>query len=95
MKSALELAMEKANNITGGKSVKLDKEQKEKIAEVRSIGEAKIAEAKIMLDDKLANMTRKPGLFAEIEKIKEEYRTDIERVESDVERKVDKIRNRS
>ena len=55
MKSALELAMEKADKVTGGVK-SLTASQKERIAEIRSIAEAKVAEDTIMLDKKLKSL---------------------------------------
>jgi hypothetical protein len=54
MKSALELAMEKANEVVGGEAgIKLSDEQKAAIDEVRKTYEAKWAEQEIALKAEL------------------------------------------
>ena len=54
MKSALELAMEKANEAVGGEEgIKLTDEQKVEIDEVRKLYEAKWAEQEISLKGEL------------------------------------------
>ncbi|VAX16400.1 hypothetical protein MNBD_NITROSPINAE02-38 [hydrothermal vent metagenome] len=89
MKSAIELAIEKANEMSGGKSKSLTGEQKKKIGEIRQIAEAKIAETRIMLDDKISRLG---GNFEAVEQAKAEFRIDKSKIEKDTERKVTKIR---
>ncbi len=58
MKSALELAMEKANEAVGGaEGIKLTDEQKEAIDQVRKQYEAKWAEQEIALKGQLEQAT--------------------------------------
>ncbi|MXX41026.1 MAG: hypothetical protein F4Y91_16615 [Gemmatimonadetes bacterium] len=58
MKSALELAMEKANEAVGGaEGIKLTDEQKEAIDQVRKQYEAKWAEQEIALTGQLEQAT--------------------------------------
>jgi len=51
LKSALELAMEKAKKLGGEEAVPLSSKQKEEIAEIRKIYAAKIAEVEILIRD--------------------------------------------
>lgn len=89
MKSAIELAMEKANEIDGGKGKVLTYDQKKKIGEIRNIAESKIAEAQIMRDDKIAKLG---GNFEAVEGEKAKFRYDQTKIEEDTERKVAKVR---
>ena len=52
LKSALELAMEKAKRMGGEEAVSLSSNQKEEIAEIRKIYAAKFAEVEILVQDK-------------------------------------------
>ncbi len=52
LKSALDLAMEKAKKMEGEEAVSLSSNQKEEIAQIRKIYAAKIAEAEILVQDK-------------------------------------------
>jgi len=52
LKSALEIAMEKAKKMGGEEEVPLSAKQKGQIAEIRKICAAKIAEVEIMIQDK-------------------------------------------
>ncbi len=90
MKSAIELAMEKANEMSGGKGKNLTNEQKKKIGQIRQIAEAKIAEARIMLDDKISKLG---GNFEAVEQAKAEFRFDITKIEKDTEKKIAKVRD--
>lgn len=49
LKSALDVAMEKANQMIGKETVSLTDDQKRRIAEIRRECEAKVAEKKILL----------------------------------------------
>jgi len=51
LKSSYEIAMEKMKNMGIDDARDLSEEQKEQIAEIRSIYQAKIAERKILLKD--------------------------------------------
>ena len=90
-KSAYELAMErlrKKDAEAGVVEQKLTDEQKAAIAEARSIYEARLAERQILHRDKQLT-TFDP---AEIEKMDEEYRRDLERFAYDRDAKIRKIR---
>ena len=90
-KSAYELAMErlrKKDAEAGVVEQKLTDEQKAAIAEARSVYEARVAERQILHRDKQLT-TLDP---AEIEKIDEEYRRDLERFANDRDAKIRRIR---
>ncbi len=69
LKSSLEIALEKTKDLE--KEVSLSTEQKEKIAEIRRVYEAKIAEKKIILKGK-------PELAKEIGKLEAERDSKIQ-----------------
>jgi hypothetical protein len=52
LKSALELAMEKASKMGGDDIPSLSPDQKREIAEIRKVYEAKFAEVEILVQDK-------------------------------------------
>ncbi|MBI4828620.1 MAG: hypothetical protein HY804_07395 [Nitrospinae bacterium] len=87
MKSALELAMEKSARLTGDK--KLSEAQKKEIAELRRIGEAKIAEAEIMCQKKLGETGGDPAAAAALA---EQLRRDREKINEQTERKIAGVR---
>src|SRR6478672_2869229 len=90
-KSAYELAMErlkKKDAEAGIVEQKLTDEQKAAIGEARSIYEARVAERQILHRDKRLAMVDP----AEIEKMEEEYRRDMERFASDRDSKIRRIR---
>jgi hypothetical protein len=51
LKSAFEIAMEKAGKMSGDEVLSLDPEQKKEIAEIRKIYEAKFAEVEILVQE--------------------------------------------
>ena len=51
LKSAFEIAMEKAGKMSGDEVLSLDPEQKIEIAEIRKIYEAKFAEVEILVQE--------------------------------------------
>jgi len=90
-KSAYELAMErlkKKDAEAGVVEQKLTDEQKAAIAEARSVYEARVAERQILHRQKQLT-TVDP---AEIEKMDDEYRRDMERFASDRDAKIRRIR---
>ena len=90
-KSAYELAMErlrKKDAETGAVEQKLTDGQKAAIADARSMYEARVAERQILHRQKQL-MTVDP---AEIEKMDEEYRRDMERFATDRDAKIRRIR---
>ena len=90
-KSSYELAMErlrKKDAETGAVEQKLTGEQKALIAEARSVYEARVAERQILHREKRLT-TFDP---AEVEKMDEEYRRDMERFATDRDAKIRRIR---
>lgn len=90
-KSAYELAMErlrKKDAETGTVEQKLTDEQKAAIAEARSVYEARVAERQILHRQKQLT-TVDP---ADIEKMNEEYRRDMDRFATDRDAKIRRIR---
>jgi hypothetical protein len=91
-KSAYELAMErlkKKDSEEGVEERPLTDEQRAQIAEVRSQYEARFAEREILHRDALGK-ARDP---AQRETLEEEYRRDRERLGSERDRKIRKIRD--
>jgi hypothetical protein len=89
-KSAYELAMErlkKKDAEAGIVEQKLTDEQKAAIAEARSVYEARVAERQILHRDKRLT-TFDP---AEVEKMEEEYRRDMDRFATDRDAKIRRI----
>ena len=90
-KSALELAMERLKKKDAEAGVvehKLTEAQKAAIAEARSVHEARVAELQILHRGKQLTAVDPQ----EIEKIEQEYRRDLERLASDRDSKIKKIR---
>ena len=93
-KSALELAMERLRKKDAEAGIvehKLTDEQKAAIAEARSVYEARVAERKILYQQKRL-MAVDP---AEITTMDEEYRRDLERFGNDRDAKIRRIRGDS
>ena len=96
MKSALELAMEKANQAVGGEEkVKLTDEQKAAIDEVRKQYEAKWAEQEIALKGQLGKVsTEDPQTLAEAQtQVQAEMSKVRERLFAERDTKIEEIRN--
>ncbi len=93
MKSALELAMEKSEKLGGAK--KLTKNQKNQIAEIRKVSEAKIAEITIMANEKLDKLMGAEGeeLSAVRDEVTNELIREKAKIEEATERKIEKVRN--
>jgi hypothetical protein len=90
-KSAYELAMERLRRRDAEEGVEeraVSDEQKADIAEARRVHAAKTAEAEILFKSKLMT-TFDPEERAKIE---EQHRRDLARIQSDLERKLKKIR---
>jgi hypothetical protein len=91
-KSALELAMErlrKKDAEAGVSEAPLTDDQKEKIAEVRRVYEAKIAEREILHQSTLRKAAHEPDAARQLE---EEYLRDRDRMNGERERKIEAIR---
>jgi hypothetical protein len=90
-KSAYELAMERLRSKdreAGVEERPLTDEQRSRIAELRKVFEAKLAEAEIMKNQKLARVRD----YGEQEAVEEEYRRDRERITGERDRKIDEVR---
>jgi len=81
--------MEKSNKMEGQSRKGLSDEQKKKIAELRSIAKAKIAEAEIMMDSRIAKVLGEPE---SVQLLHEGFAQEKEKIEAKVERDVEKIR---
>src|SRR5206468_8224985 len=91
LKSAFELAMErlrKKDQDAGIKTKPLTDAQKAAIAEARNFCEAKIAEREVLHHSRLRRVTDP----AERETVEQEYRRDRERLFSERDTKIEKIR---
>jgi hypothetical protein len=91
LKSSYELAMErfrKSDEEAGIERRPLSEAQKAAIAEIRNFYEAKLAEVEVLHQGRLATMAD-PGERTTRE---EEYRRDRERLSSEREAKIEKIR---
>jgi hypothetical protein len=90
-KSALELAMERLKKQDAEAGVvehKLTDAQKGAIAEARSVHESRVAELQILHRSKQLTAVDPQ----EIERIEQEYRRDLDRLASDRDSKIKKIR---
>jgi hypothetical protein len=90
MKSAYELALERMERqgIDRPREESLTAEAREKMAEIRSKAEARIAEMEILHKDRLKSVLD-PGQRQEDE---EEYRRERRRIEEDRDRKIEELR---
>jgi len=90
-KSAFELAMERLKRQDAESGIaeqRLSDEQKREIAEIRKVYAAKIAQEEILHRSKLAT-TWEPE---ERMKLEEGYRRDVQRLNEDRDRKIEKVR---
>jgi hypothetical protein len=88
-KSAFELAMEKLKSRGDLEPKPLTDEQKRAIAEIRSRYRARIAETEIQNQAKLKAATS----YEELEKIQAELAREKERLNSEMEEKVEEVRS--
>ena len=90
-KSALEIAMARLRQQDaerGEQAAPLTDDQKSRIAEVRQASQAKMAQEDILYQASLAK-TWDPEARAKLEA---EHRTDVQRINDEAERKIEKIR---
>jgi hypothetical protein len=90
-KSALEIAMARLRQKDaerGEQAAPLTDEQKARIAEVRQAAQAKLAQEDILYKASLAK-TWEPEARAKLEA---EHRLDVQRINDDADRKIEKIR---
>ena len=100
LKNAWEIGMEKSDDMLPElkKKSKLSKQQKEKIAEIRKEYQAKIADHDVMLQHKLGRMgDRIPPeeIEAATEHLRKEFAEEKERLEKEMEEKVQSAREES
>ena len=90
-KSAYEIILErlkKKDREDGVEGHPLSGEQKDRIAEVRRVYEARLAEREILYQ----SSRREAQDFETLDKLEEEYRRDRERIASERDRKLDEAR---
>jgi len=75
-----------------GETKSLSDEQKERIAEEKRKAEAKIAEARIMLDEKIAKAESADAFAREIEEAIENFLSEKARIEEKLEDIIETIR---
>ncbi len=91
-KTAYEIILErlkKRDREDGVEERPLSDEQRSRIAELRRVYEARLAEREILYQ----SARRKAGDLEELERLEEEYRRDRERISSERERKMDEVRS--
>jgi hypothetical protein len=96
LKSAYELAMERLeaeDKAEGRKPKPLSKDQKAKIGELRTEARAKLAELEILHRDQLTELQSHPEREAELKELDEHYEIDRRRVDSELESKIERIKN--
>lgn len=84
--------MERAGKLAGSGTNPLTDDQKARIAELRKKAEAKIAESRIMLDDKIARLGVQPGSHDAIKGAEDNVRREKAKIEEETERGIEKIR---
>jgi len=92
LKSAVELAMErlkKSDEAAGVSTQPLTEQQKAAIAEVRNFYEAKLAEQDVLYRSRLPRVAD----LSEREALEQEFRRNRERLSSERDSKIEKIRN--
>jgi aminoglycoside phosphotransferase len=90
-KSAYEIILErlkKKDHDEGVEDRPVTDEQRARIAEVRKVHEARLAEREILFQ----SARRKAQDIETLEKLEEEYRRDRERIASERDRKIDAVR---
>ena len=90
-KSALELAMERLKKKDAEQGVSdrpLTEDQKNEIAEVRKTYTAKLAQEEILFKSKMQSVAE----FEARQQLEENYRRDVERLNHERDRKIEKIR---
>jgi hypothetical protein len=89
MKSAYELAMERLER--SSPTATLTPEQKERIAEVESIAQSKIAEKELFLREQIAKAIQ-AGDQPSVAQLEQQLAMEIQRIQSDAEAKRSEIR---
>ncbi len=97
IKSALDIAMKKAEKMTGEsgkKHARLTRGQKEEIAETRKLYSAKLAEREIMLQSKVEKaIIRNPDdALSQIGELKKEFNEEKKALFDERDKKIEEIR---
>ena len=98
MKSALELAMEKANEAVGGEdSIKLSDEQKVAIDQVRKLYEAKWAEKELQINERTTQLQKEnpEGLAEAHAELQRETNALRDQIFAERDAKIEEIRQQS
>ena len=98
MKSALELALERANETVGGEeNIKLSEEQKAAIDQVRKLYEARWAEKELQINERANHLEREnPEGFAETRaELQRETNAQREQIFAERDAKIEEIRQQS
>lgn len=88
MKSAYELALERMEKDGVARPETLPQEVREKMAEIRRVSGAKLAELEILHKDKMANLTD----YTKRAEQEDYFRRERQRIEEDRDRKIEKLR---
>ncbi|CCQ91357.1 hypothetical protein NITGR_640004 [Nitrospina gracilis 3/211] len=96
LKSAWELSLEKSDKMVPGlkNKKKLTDKQKQEIDAIRKEYKARIADKEVMLQhqlDRLSERTRPEELYTASEELKREFAAEKERLEKEMEQKVEAI----
>ena len=99
LKSAWELSLEKSNKLVPEleKKRKLTDREKEEISNIRSEYKAQIADRDVTLQHKLShldNRVRPENLAEEAEKLRAEFLEEKERLEKEMEEKINAVHQR-
>jgi len=92
-KTAYEIILERLqrkDRETGVEQQALSEDQRSRIAELRKVYEAKLAESEILHQAALRKTGGEPEA---VEQLEQQYRRDRERIASERDRKIEKIRN--
>ncbi|NIQ03490.1 MAG: hypothetical protein GWM98_26565 [Nitrospinaceae bacterium] len=100
LKSAWEISLEKSDKMVPGakKRKKLTRKQKETIAEIRKECQAAIADKDVTLQHKLAHLEDRippEQLEIESEKLRQEFAEEKERLEKEMESRIEAVRESS
>ena len=98
MKSALELAMEKANEAVGGEdNIKLSDEQKVAIDQVRKLYEAKWAEKELQINERTTQLQKEnpEGLAEAHAELQRETNALRDQIFAERDAKIEEIRQQS
>jgi hypothetical protein len=97
MKSALELAMERTSKLVSEETAGLSEDQKKRIAEIEAEFRAKVAEAEIMLEQKIRGaQTGDPeSTQALVDVLREEFGRDKESWEGKKTQEIEKVKGKA